>query len=444
MSVIVRFVFAAAGLLAVACGPSADLSSDGGPGGGGDSGPQGCQGAQCQNHCPTGTMTTVRGTVRMPNGIDPVPQALVYVPREVTEFPGEVRCEVCDQISDLAIVSTQTADDGSFVLGPIPTAENQQPGFTVQLVAQKGRFRKLVDFTVENVCAENQAQSGIFDLPPRTNGFDNIPKIAVVSGAYDQMECVLLKLGIDQDAFDLYSGQQLLGPGNVVGNADSLLNDLAKMKSYNVIFLNCGNDYESLLGNATVRGNILDYVQSGGRLYVTDQAYDFVEQIEQFSPLIDFGPDPDSNPSAPETTNAAQIGEGGITTEAQVLQDGLKRWLEAVEAVTGDQVIDDQGRVHIQDFLVAWAMQVAVPANENSTLWLEGPVSGGSYTNEVLPLTTTFDYAQCGRVLYSSYHTEGGGAVGNFPSYCASGDLTPQERVLEYLILHIADCIEVE
>ena len=34
--------------------------------------------------------------------------------------------------------------------------------------------------------------------------------------------------------------------------------------------------------------------------------------------------------------------------------------------------------------------------------------------------------------------------LGSFPSYCSTTDLSPQERVLEYLIFHIADCIDIE
>lgn len=445
------FLVFGTGLLGLGCGPTADISGDGGNNNGnGDAGPGGCQGASCLNKCPAGTQTTVRGRVLMPNGIDPVPQALVYVPREVTEFPETVQCEVCDQITDIALVSTQSADDGSFVLGPIPTAENQQPGFNVQLVAQKGRFRKLIEYTIDTPCGENVAANNDFELPGRTAGFDNIPNIAVATGDYDQMECVLLKLGIEEGAFDLYGGvAEFLGPQpGTQGNLGNLLLDLNKMKTYNIIFLNCSGDtYEDALTNPTVRNNIRDYVQSGGRLYVTDWSYDYVEQIPEFASIIDFGPGPDTNPGQPEPANAAAMGAGGIETDATVLQDGLRRWLEAVEAVTGDNtVIDDQGRVHITHFLVSWVMQVQVPAADNVKVWLEGPVSGGDYTNETLPLTTTFDYADCGRVLYSSYHTEGGGSTSldTFPQYCASGPLTPQERVLEYLILHIADCITVD
>jgi hypothetical protein len=128
-----------------------------------------------------------------------------------------------------------------------------------------------------------------------------------------------------------------------------------------------------------------------------------------------------------------------------VLDADMAAWLNAVEAVTGEAIISDQGRVHISHFLVGWVMQHQVPAAENVKVWLTGDVSGGSVSGE-RPLTTTFDYNNCGRVLYTSYHTHGREGLGTepFPTYCSSDGLSPQERVLEYLILHIADCIEIE
>jgi len=185
-------------------------------------------------------------------------------------------------------------------------------------------------------------------------------------------------------------------------------------------------------------------VLSGGRLYVTDRSYDYIEQIPAFSPLIDFGPG--ASGAAPETPDDAYVGDDGITTEALVLDQGLAEWLRAVEAVTGDELISADGRVHIDHFLIGWSMQYAVAALDYVKVWLQGYVTGDGLSGD-LPLTTTFDYQQCGRVLYSSYHTAGREETtfDGFPSYCSLGDrLTPQERVLEYLIMHVADCIVVD
>lgn len=429
---------------ALACGPTTSNPSDGDGGAGGGDGGGGCNGASCDNKCPGGTMTTISGTVTAPNGIDPVPGAIVYVPREITEFPSEVRCEVCDQLTDISIVSTTTDVDGTFTLGPIPTAENPIPGGTVQLVAQKGRFRKLADVTVNNWCAPNATGDATFRLPSRNDGFNNIPKIAVATGDYDVMECVLLNIGLEPGSFDLYNAMSFGSTPQAIGNFDSLLNDINKMRQYNIIFVNCtGDTYEDMLANEQIRNNIRDYVQTGGRLYVTDWSYDYIEQIGEFSPIIDFGPGA-SGPT-PEPANEAAIGDGDITTEALVGDDGLRRWLEAVEAKTGESIIDANGRVHIEHFLVSWVMQFMVATTDNVKVWLTGQVSGGGLSGE-LPLTTTFDYEACGRVLYSSYHTAGRDffAPDSFPTYCSTGPLSPQERVLEYLIFHVADCITVE
>jgi len=426
--------------LAVGCAPEKSdrdgagpggNEADAGPGGGGGGG--GCTSPSCLNECPDGQQTTLRGVVTAPNGIDPVPGAAVYVPRgSVTEFPTTVRCEVCDQLADQAVVSAQTEVDGSFVLGPIPTGENQEPGAEITIVTQMGRFRRMEQVVVDNPCDENMGSNEQFRLPGRNEGISkSIPNIAVVTGAYDAMECVLLKLGIEQDQFELFEGSVPL-----LGDAKALLEDLDKMKTYNIIFINCGTtfDIEGLLANAAVRQNIQDYVESGGRLYATDLSYDYVEQIPAFAPLIDF--EPDASDAAPETQNAAELGTGDIEVSASVDQAALGDWLRAVEAATGDEVISDDGTVFVEHFLGGWAQQREVPPADEVTVWLSGDADGER------PLTTTFDYQQCGRVLYSSYHTLGRAEGLGFPNYCQSGPLSPQERVLEYLIFHIADCID--
>ena len=88
----------------------------------------------------------------------------------------------------------------------------------------------------------------------------------------------------------------------------------------------------------------------------------------------------------------------------------------------------------------------SAPSCTAAKVWLTGYVTGGGLAQE-LPLTTSFDYEQCGRILYTSYHTLGRGtapAGAEFPDYCGMRALSPQERVLMYLILHISDCLSVE
>lgn len=412
----------------------------------------GCNTPECFNFCPSGTMTTLRGQVLAPNGIDPIPSALVYVPRgDIPEPSAQVSCELCQSYVNSAAVSTVTAVDGTFTLGPIPTAEGQAPGETITIVAQKGRFRKVSEVVIEAPCGDNVTESSQTRLPSRSAGLDRVPKIAVATGDYDVMECVLLDIGLDPDAFDLYNGisYSRYNQGtccetpNTEGSLADLLGDADLMKTYNVIIINCAaNDHEALLSDATIRESIEDYVASGGRLYVTDWSYDYIEQITNFSPLIDFGPD--ASGSGPEEPNAAQTGNGGIWTEALVHDEEMADWLRAVEAANTEEIIDEDGRVRIDHFSGNWAMQYAVNANSNAKVWLSGNVVGQSLSGD-LPLTTTFDYLQCGRVMFSSHHTMGRRRINGpaFPDYCES-EFAPQERLLMYLIMHVADCIQID
>ena len=51
----------------------------------------------------------------------------------------------------------------------------------------------------------------------------------------------------------------------------------------------------------------------------------------------------------------------------------------------------------------------------------------------------------CGRVLYSAFHVAGISGAGSkiFPSYCSTGPLTAQEKVLEFMIFDLSACVSV-
>jgi hypothetical protein len=51
----------------------------------------------------------------------------------------------------------------------------------------------------------------------------------------------------------------------------------------------------------------------------------------------------------------------------------------------------------------------------------------------------------CGRVLYSAFHVAGASGLGDdvFPSYCSTGALTAQEKVLMFMIFDLSACVSV-
>lgn len=67
---------------------------------------------------PTGSDTVVYGKVTAPNGVDPIREAIVYVPSSgmPEEFPGEVSCEVCNSPIGGTPVTQAITSDGTFEL----------------------------------------------------------------------------------------------------------------------------------------------------------------------------------------------------------------------------------------------------------------------------------------------------------------------------------------
>jgi hypothetical protein len=382
--------------------------------------------------CP-GEETTILGKVLAPNGQDPVPGATVFIPASEPEmFPPAVQCEVCGHLGGESNLWFDTSKfDGSFTLTAVC------PG-TWPLVFQNGRFRRLVRITVP-AKSTLQVPPDQSRLPRRDKEFeqaDAIPKIAVATGDYDKMECALKKLGLQDGQFDLYEGAFLRKAPKALPAFSTLVKDLNKMKTYNVIFINCTNNtFENLLQDAQVRKNLGDYVTAGGRLYVTDWSYDWIERIESFSGFIDF--EPGASDNKPEPLNAAALGANGLKIQARIMDSQMAQWLGLFPGAISN------GLTPIEHFLVDWVVMLKL--GQETKEWVQGQVKSSDGTiSGVRPLTVTFNFQNCGKILFTSYHTEGREnelLPGNFPSYCGA-NFSPQDRILEYLIFDIASCIK--
>jgi hypothetical protein len=379
-----------------------------------------------------GRESTISGTVLAPNGVDPVPGATVFVPSKVPElFVPEVQCEVCGQLGMAAnFWQTTTAYDGTFSLTVCPG--------DVDLILQNGRFRRFlqIDLPEKQAVELTAAQSRLPRRQAEFHALDAIPRIAVATGNYDKMECVLHKLGLESGAIDLYeaatgiqkSPDPLISFGELVRNPE-------KMKTYNIIFINCtNNEHEQALRDAVVRDNLHAYVKAGGRLYVTDWSYDWIEQVPAFSPSIDF--EPGVSDDQPEPFNGAALGDYGLQVEGQIKDSQMANWLGLFPGAISNN------RSTIEHFLGSWVMMHKLDAE--AKLWVEGKVSSAmSNIDDVRPLTVTFNFESCGKILFSSYHTEGREDEvwsASFPEYCGSTS-SPQDRILEYLIFDIASCV---
>ena len=396
-----------------------------------------CKGRTCQvPKCPDGSPTEIVGKVFAGNGADPVPAAAVFIPVfDLPEFPSSLGCDLCNDIP-VSVASTQTDFDGSFRLRYTPSGS--QP-----VVVRLGRFQRVVTMDIvpctENTIPADPGTSGKGVRLPRKTGElssqDNLPRIAVASGDYDQIECVLKRIGIDE--VDLFNGRS---PGATnpptIAELSTLLTDEKRLLRYNILIINCtDNQYQSLLSQSGVKATLEKFVRSGGRLYVTDWAYDVIEQVPQFSPYICFEPQSLPGPAMcmanPERATAADSRNpyGG---KNKVLDPQMVKWLQQFPGT-----INPNNEVDIGYSFVIVNSTSADPKTMTKT-WVQGPTPVGTRAQ-----TVTFDYNSCGRVHFSTYNTEPDGVVNEstrWPNSC-KGNFTPQERLLEYLFFNIASCV---
>lgn len=159
--------------------------------------------------------------------------------------------------------------------------------------------------------------------------------MVVIEGSYDSIELILARLGlasidaetgeITESEFDLWdSTDKLFADNNNDGKAD--------IYDYEIVFFNCGQNGLSWLMDDGKRQILKDYINTGGRIYVSDQAYDIVEQT--FPEYIDFFGSDDTPTNQPEELYSANEGEDGITIQSNI-EPRLKSWLEGVTCAQG-------------------------------------------------------------------------------------------------------------
>lgn len=378
---------------------------------------------------PEGDTIKITGKLLAPDSTTPISNALVYVP-DSTIATIKTQALACGTPPNANWAATCTGPDGSFSF-QAETSLN-----SIKLVFKKGSFETETSINIQN------GQANVGNVKLQNDPTKGAPKMAVVTGSYDQIQNVLAKLGFGEvqngglklgtEKFDLYDGddsletsdpsiQALFEDGSDAGTEADIFN-------YDIVFFNCGTE-ELLTPQDTAL--LREYVQKGGKIYASDLAYDYVEQ--SFPEYIDFYGSDHIEETAPEEIGMAQVGNSDITSEATV-DAGLKAWLQSVTCRNGNCVNPD-GKVHIEGFAGGWAIinQAHTAKKADVKVWATGNVtwmdtSGDEVVNmsAVKPLTVTFPFGT-GKVLYTSYHSEPGVEAG----------LIAQERILQYLVFEL-------
>jgi hypothetical protein len=424
------------------CNDTGAPRRDSGSGGGDSSvsrdgsGPPPCTGLACRRaDCSGRPPTTLTGTVYTPAGDLPLYNAIVYVPNAaVSAFPNELTCARCDSmLSGDPIVQTTTDIRGQFRLEGVPT------GADVPLVVQIGRWRRQIVIPSVSECAETPLSAEMTRLP-RNQSEGDIPRMALTTGGADALECLLRKVGLDDGEFTTESGTGRVhfyagedGTDRFDGSlggmnftpAPTFWESLANLARYDVILHSCEGNDDAGNKSVTARQAMQDYANMGGRVFASHWHNYWVE----------FGPDP--FPSVANFDHQDDLDDPftGILDTSFPKGAALADWLVEVGGSTTRGEIEIRAAQHTVNTVNSPAAQ--------RWIYSDDPESVQYFT-----FNTPVGIApeeQCGRFVVSDIHVSSGDTSGSgdpFPTGCETEELSPQEKVLVFMLFDLSSCIE--
>jgi hypothetical protein len=353
-------------------------------------------------------------------------------------------------------VTTYTSVNGTFTLKGVPT------GTAVPVVIQLGRWRRQFTVSIPNSCAANGIPGGTFTMPQdHTQG--DLPRIAIVTGAWDPVECALLDMGISQSEFtdpggtgyiNLYSADGVGNPGQGAGpgakidgntpNQDALYAASGPgpagapqvtpvINNYDMVILECEGYPED--ESADQQAALASYLGGGGRVFGSHYAYDW------------FYKNPALMGAANWNGNLEEVPGGQVTADVDLPPTNpqgtaFDQWLEslATPVTTGTSFALSPG--------YALVSSVIPPTQE--WLYTNG---GGYYSPGRSTIQFTFNTPigapsamQCGRAQFNAWHAfpavEGNGTT-TFPNACG-GDTAKSKQVdiLEFMLFDLSACVQ--
>jgi hypothetical protein len=454
------------------------FGDDGGTGGTG-TGPGGgaCPaGLQCNVSCSGGATTTISGVVYDPAHKNPLYNVAVYVPGAALEpLPkgvptGGDACSCAALFKSGAVVSTATGVDGSFKLTNAPV------GSQVPLVLQIGKWRKLVTINV-TACQDNPQAKGSLALPSTvaagdTN--DNMPDIAVTTGTADTLECLMHRIGLPTSEYvagaggsghiHVFAGGATSGGGgggSHVGGAEmpgmtgapaayqSFWDSTAHMMPYDITLLSCE-------GGETYKANppaLEAYLNAGGRVFASHYHYAWfsgpMDTQQSYSAPADWG-----NSLASWTAGSNTLSDPTPGTVVQTLNgssapfpkgQALYQWLGVVGALGQHSVPSSDLSIYTSRLNANVG-----PSNKASQPWItvqsQQPTEYFSFDTPVNAPASPDGGAPeyCGRAVFSDLHVGGDPSTKDSmapPDGCSSGDLSPQEKALEFMLFDLSSCV---
>jgi hypothetical protein len=249
---------------------------------------------------------------------------------------------------------------------------------------------------------------------------------------------------------------------NAPASYEHLWDSQPDLMPYDIVLLSCE-------GGETYKANppaLEAYLNVGGRVFASHYHYAWFSgplgSTQAYTAPADWGNAlatwTKDGTTGPGTSGTTPIGGSIVTTlngSTQTFAKGaaLDTWLMNVDALGQDGVPAADLAIYYPryDAQVGAANTPSQPwityAEAPSTLW----TMYFSFDTPVNPTTSTTNEAAptyCGRVVYSDLHVGaasqdygGQGAGGVVPDGCANNALSPQEKVLEFMLFDLSSCV---
>jgi hypothetical protein len=437
-------------------------------------GPTGA-GATCNQGtcmCPPASPTMISGVVMDPGANVPLINVGVYIataaPVRFVDEPANSTpgappaCDTCEGLLTPGYEQGVATDvNGRFSLPATPG--------TYTVIAQIGRWRRVVEGVVVNECATTTIPNDAIRMPARQSEGD-IPKMALVMGGNESLECWLAKVGISASEMapyapgatnrvQLYNTEPGGGDGGVAASGQSYWNgtsavvppsasalwdslpELNTLNQYSAVLMACDS---ATLEKETAAGQtaLVDYANAGGHLFLDHAAGPrWTDLATAATPTI-----PNSGWAtaaiaswAPNAANPANEPVAGQALEGTPEQEAMHTWLSTwaggpampgmFSASTARDAVTAVGPDSLE--LTSFPSLNAV-----GSFWFNTPITAapGSY---------------CGRVVVNDMHvpparatlTAGGTtAATTFPGSCTITALSPEELIYEYELFAMSSC----
>jgi hypothetical protein len=440
-----------------------------------------CVGLQCQQStctkgncmvpaCANGARTTVSGTIFDPAGQNPLYNITVYVPNApLADIADGPSCDPCDpatgtsNLSGSPIVVVRTGVDGKFTLGAAAAGADVPAGSNIPLVIQVGKWRRAITMPTVTACQDNPLTDMDLSRLPKNQSEGHIPKMAITTGNLDALECLLRKVGVQDSEFtpetgtgrvNFYGGGTPGTPGtssydatlnggapftlvHPAGGGPDWWDSLDNLKKYDIILHSCEggagqfgpNMQPASVKSMAARQALQDFADMGGRVFASHwHVYWFEQGPPAFQSIATFN----------HRQGLPQMYTATIDTSTSNGM-ALSQWMVNVggSPAPGGTVALNQNASNTTVDMVA--------GGNTSTRWIYA-ANRTPQAVQYMSATTPVPGGSCGRVVVSDLHVSAGGSNSDmpnkpFPTGCVTTTLSPQEKVLEFMLFDIASCV---